>query len=473
MTVVNSTPVPKASWRELWRTGLLGRFNLLCLGVWLHAADMLVTATTTPSIVDDIGGVPFVSWMISLYQVGAIIAGAASAMLAKRSSIRRTLIAAALVYGLGCTIAAVASQMLVLLIGRFIQGIGGGLMLSLCYLAIQRWFAPHLWTRLFGINAFVWGAGSLLGPLIGGVFANYHAWRLAFWSFALQAALLAVLALRYLPAEPPLDRHARDWPVAPLLILLAATLIIAQSGITGQSSLAIAGCLSGAALLYTAARLDRRSNPSARLLPQRLLQIRAPIGAGLLMVFALSVGTTGFWAYGPLILQVLFGVNPLFSGYALAAEALAWSLATLAVSAAPVSADRALIRGGAIAVALGAAAFAVVLPAGSLSGIVLCSVLQGVGFGLFWPAVVHRLVRLTDESEQPLAAASPSTIQRIGYAVGTAVAGIAANLSGLAAGASMEAARNAAFWVFAAFFPVLAVALYGAWRFTAAETHLR
>jgi MFS family permease len=433
--------------------------------VWLHAADMLVTATTTPSIVAEIGGVPFVSWMISLYQVGAIIAGAASARLCEQHSIKRTLIAAAALYGVGCVIAALAPHMLVLLVGRFIQGIGGGLLLSLCYVAIQQWFAPHLWSRLFGINAFIWGAGSLLGPLIGGVFANLHAWRLAFWSFALQAVLLCVLAGRLLPAEAPRARgETRGWPLAPLLILLVATMIIAQSGITGQAPLAIAGCACGALLLYVAARLDRAA--PARLLPVQLLKVREPLGAGLLMVFALSVGTTGFWAYGPLILQVLFGTNPLFSGYALAAEALAWSLATMAISGAPIAADRALVRGGAVAVVVGAAGFAAVLPAGSLTGVVVCSVLQGVGFGLFWPAVVHRLVRLSDSNEQALAAASPSTIQRIGYAVGTAIAGIAANLSGLASGVSQPAARLAAFWVFAAFFPILAVALYGAWRFT-------
>ena len=461
---MTSTP-PAGSWRDLRSTRLLGRFTLLCLGVWLHAADMLVTATTTPSIVDDIGGVPYVSWMISLYQVGAIIAGAASAMLSERTSIKRTLMAASLLYAVGCIIAALAPRMSLLLAGRFIQGIGGGLLLSLCYLAIQRWFAPHLWSRLFGINAVVWGAGSLLGPLIGGVFANLHAWRLAFWSFALQAGLLWVLAARQLPAEAPRDRRAYDWPLAPLLLLLLATLTIAQSGVTGQSTLAIIGCAVGAALLYAAARLDRRS--SARLLPAGLLRIRAPVGAGLLMVLALSIGTTGFWAYGPLLLKIMFATNPLFSGYALAAEALAWSLATMAVSGAPVSADRWLIRVGAVAVTVGAAGFAAVLPLGSLTGIMLCSLLQGVGFGMFWPAIVHRLVRLSDASEQALAAASPSTIQRIGYAVGTAIAGIVANLSGLAEGVSTDAAKVAAFWVFAAFFPVLAAGLFGAWRFTA------
>jgi hypothetical protein len=57
-------------------------------------------------------------------------------------------------------------------------------------------------------------------------------------------------------------------------------------------------------------------------------------------------------------------------------------------------------------------------------------------------------------------------VQRIGYAVGTAAAGIAANLSGLIDGVSVAAAKAAGFWVFAAFIPVLVVAVASAWRFT-------
>jgi hypothetical protein len=63
------------AWKGLWISGLLGRFVLLCLGVWLHAADTLVTATVTPAIVDEIGGIAYVSWTILLYQIGAIVAG--------------------------------------------------------------------------------------------------------------------------------------------------------------------------------------------------------------------------------------------------------------------------------------------------------------------------------------------------------------------------------------------------------------
>ena len=184
------------------------------------------------------------------------------------------------------------------------------------------------------------------------------------------------------------------------------------------------------------------------------------------MVFALSAATTGFWAYGPLILKILFDTPALVSGYILAGEALAWSLATVAVSRVPVDSDRWVIRVGASLVALGAGGFALTVPAGTLAGLILCALLQGVGFGLCWPSIVHRLARFSTADERALAVTAPETVQRIGYAVGAAAVGIAANLSGLAAGISIAAVKAAAFWVFAAFLPVLLLALVSAWRFT-------
>jgi MFS family permease len=456
------------------------RFLLLCIGVWLHSADTLVTATIAPSIVDDLGGIAYINWTISLYEVGAIIAGAAAGVMCLRWGIKRVFVGATLLYGGGCVMGAAAPSMGMLISGRFVQGMGGGMLLTLCYVAVERWFAPKLWSRLFAVVAIIWGGGSLLGPLIGGAFAGQHTWRNAFWAFALQAAVLFGLAARWLPAAGRIEPSIGKWPVLPLIVLSAATLIIAEAGAasgTAASGIAtsIIGCFLGTGLLYLAARLDRRAQ--VRLLPAQLLDFRHPIGAGLTMVFALSVATTGFWAYGPLIVKILFGTKPLVTGYILAGEAIAWSLATMAVSSATPSADQWLIRAGAAGVAVGAAGFAIAVPSGSLAGMVVCGLLQGAGFGLCWPAIVHRTVRFSDPAEQSLASASVSTVQRIGYAVGTAAVGIAANVSGLAEEVSAPAAKTAGFWVFAAFIPVLMIALFSAWRFTArqgaVELHLR
>ena len=453
------------TWAEIRATGRLGRFVLLCLAVWLHAADSLVTATAVPAIVADIGGVPYVAWSIALYQIGAIVAGAVAALLCRRHGTERVLRAAALVYALGCVLAALAPDMALFLAARLLQGLGGGTMLALGYVAIQQWFAEHLWGRLFGAQALVWAVGSLLGPLLGGGFVALGFWRGIFWAFALQAALLWLLTAGL--AGRPEGGAAGRLPLCRTALLAVAALMIAQAGVTGSVAGAAALAAAGTVLLYLAAHLDQRA--AERMLPAGLLQVRRPLGAGLLAVFALSAGTTGFWAYGPLLLETLFGITPLVSGYLLAGEALAWSAATMAIAATPLSAGPRLIRLGTTMVVTGAAALALAVPAGSLPGIVACLLLQGAGMGLCWPAIVQRSVRCADATEGTLAAAAPGTVQRIGLAVGAAASGIAANLAGLADGVSPEAARAAGFWVFAAFIPLLALALAAAWRFTAAE----
>jgi MFS family permease len=463
----------RSGWYELRATGLLGRFLVLCMGVLLHSFDTLVTATIAPAIVEDIGGVAYVNWMISLYQLGAIIAGTTTAFLAQRHSVPRLLTSAAITYGGGCAVGALASNMGELLAGRVIQGLGGGMLLSLCYVGIQRWFPHHLWKRLFGVNAVIWGAGSLLGPLIGSAFATFHAWREAFWLFTVLAALLIVLIMVRVPARDPAqalraaESAARTWPVATLLVIVCGTLTIAGSGATGRPMVAIGGCMIGIGLLYLAARMDRRS--ANRLLPLALLRIDHPVGAGLLMLFAIAVATTGFWAYGPLVLKILFNVSPAFSGFALAGESIAWSLGTVAVASLPLSADKALIRAGVAMAGAGAVGFAAAVPTGSLTGIVACALLQGLGFGISWPSIVHRIVHVADPADQARAATSPTTVLRLGYAVGTAATGIAANMAGLADGVSVAAAKAAGFWVFAAFIPIVALSLAGAWRFTATD----
>jgi MFS family permease len=455
----------QSAWRELGRSGRLPQFVLLCLGVWLHAADTLVTATIMPSVIDDIGGVAYVNWTISLYQIGSILAGTATGALSRRLGLRRMLIAGAAIYALGCVANALTPDMAIMLAARFVQGLGGGAMVSLSYVAIQLLFPERLWTRLMAIVAMIWGVAALCGPLIGGLFAHAGSWRGLFWTFAAQAVLLGLAARIFLDEGARGRSDRRRWPWSPLVLLAAATLLIAEAGAVARPALSAPLGAAGLVLLYAAARADRRA--ANRLLPGQLLAITSPLGAGLLMVFMLSAATTAFWAYGPLILQIAFATDPLVSGYLMAAEAIAWSLSTMMISGVRPSADWLVIRLGAGLIALSGVGFTILMPAGALSGILLSMVLQGAGFGLCWPFVVRRMVMLAPAGERDLAASAAPTVQRIGYAVGAAAAGIAANAVGLGDGATLAAAEAAAFWVFAAFLPLFAIGCLAALRFTA------
>jgi MFS family permease len=109
------------------------------------------------------------------------------------------------------------------------------------------------------------------------------------------------------------------------------------------------------------------------------------------------------------------------------------------------------------------------VPAANLIGIIASGIIQGAGFGLCWPPLVARIITLAPAQETALAANAASTVQRIGYAVGAAATGIAANTAGLAEEANRATVQQAGFWIFAGFAPLLLAGLVFTWRFSARD----
>jgi MFS family permease len=103
------------SWKEFLGSPYAASLALVCLAVWLHAADSMIVATLLPSIVAEIGGAALVGWSVSLYEIGSIVAGAASALLTMRFSLRAPMSMAAALFGFGCILSAVSPTMPMLL----------------------------------------------------------------------------------------------------------------------------------------------------------------------------------------------------------------------------------------------------------------------------------------------------------------------------------------------------------------------
>ncbi|HIC79966.1 MAG TPA: MFS transporter, partial [Kiloniellaceae bacterium] len=82
-------------WRDVFTRVYGPSLALVCLGVWLHAADALLVSTMMPAIVAEIGGIRLIAWTVALYEIGSIVAGAASGLLALRLGTRRPMTAAA------------------------------------------------------------------------------------------------------------------------------------------------------------------------------------------------------------------------------------------------------------------------------------------------------------------------------------------------------------------------------------------
>jgi MFS family permease len=188
------------------------------------------------------------------------------------------------------------------------------------------------------------------------------------------------------------------------------------------------------------------------------------VGTGMSMVAAFSIATVSFGLYAPLILTSLHGMALLTTGYIIATESIAWSALSILIANAPPERERLIITVGAFMIAGGVAGFAYAVPHGNLPLILICATLQGGGFGIAWPFVTRMIVAAAPPSERTVASSAVPTMQRLGYAVGAAIAGIIANGAGFSKGLSPETAANAAAWLFIAFLPLALVGCVAGWR---------
>ncbi len=458
-----------AGWADILKTGQLGQFALLSLGIWLHAADTLLVATAMPAAVAEIGGDRLVSWTLSLYLLGSILSGAAASLVAASMGLRRAFVLSALVYTLGCVVSALAPDMIWMLAGRFAQGVGGGLLVALTYVAIQRLFPKDMWPRLLALMSAIWGASAFCGPLIGGLFADLGLWRWGFWVFAIQAVLLAVLVPAFMRPTGRTTVSGQRFPIVRLALLSLAVLCVATAGIYVAPQTSVPLVLAGGVFFYLFLRRDG-SRAKERMFPARPFDIRTVLGAGFLANLALGTAAMSFTVYGPFLLNRIHDVSALTAGYIIAAESVAWSFAAVAFAGVGAVGEKMVIRAGAALIVIAIACMGPAMANGPVWIVLILSILQGMGFGLFWGFLIRRVVASAPETERDSASSAMPTTQQIAFALGAALSGIVANIAGFAETTSPDVMKTIALWLFVSFVPLALLGAAAAWRVSNAAT---
>lgn len=460
----------RVDWANLWRSGDLGRFVFICLGILLHGTNETMIATIMPAMVGELSGVQLVGWSAAIYELGSIVAGAAAGRLVSFVSLRTNMTVAALVYAGGAAVCSAAPSMGWFLAGRLCEGLGGGALVALAFVSVERLFDRAIWPQLFAVMSVIWGIAAFGGPLLGAIAAEWLSWRWAFGMFAAAGLAMAAATAALLRGPRATMPSASPgvlppFPFLPLGILAASILAIAIAGVDIEvlrSSLLLLAGLAGLAAFFA---LDAR-RPAGRLFPSRLFDWSTPVGSGMTMVAAFSVATCAFALYGPLVLTSVHGIPVMTTGYLIAAESIAWSVLSILVANAPPRWERAIIVGGAVMIAAGSTGFAIAVPSGSIPLILLCAILQGGGFGIAWPFVTRIVVASAPEQEQTIASSAVPTMQRIGYATGAAAIGIVANAAGFSEGLSATSAGNVAAVLFLAPVPIAILGVVAAMRAT-------
>ncbi len=444
---MNKNSQAAASWGELYHSGVMPLIVLVSFGAWLHGADELMVSTIAAHIIGSIGGEAHVAWLMALYEIGCIVAAACAALAVLAFGLARSMSTAAVIYGAGCLMSGFASGMEFMLAGRLLQGLGGGAMIAVAFVAIQRSVPEHLIARAYAVLSIAWGFAAFAGPMTGALFAEAGVWRHAFYFYAAQAFVFAAFAIRILPAKTDAGNQLPKMPWR-VLVLAAGVIAIAQAGVEERTLPAVAIAATGLGLVGLFFRLDSRHDDSNRMLPKAPWNFNLPAGAAMMLVLFMAISTMGFITYGPLLLFRLHGIGSMESGALLLLESVGWSVTAIFISGISPRYEKRAIAIGLVLVAGGTGLFAHAIPGGVLWLVAVGALAQGGGFGLAWSFMLRRAILLADPDDKERIASAIPTTQRLGYGLGAAFAGMVANGWGFSQTASQSTMEDVAIAIF-------------------------
>jgi EmrB/QacA subfamily drug resistance transporter len=197
------------------------------LAMFLAALDQTIVAPALPTIGSSLGNAEYLSWIVTAYLLTATAVTPLYGKLADIRGRRPVIFGAIGIFVGGSIISALAPSMLVLVIGRAIQGIGGGGLGALAMTVIGDVVAPRERGQYQGYISGMWGIASLAGPVVGGVLTHKLHWSMIFW-INLPLAMVAVAVLnKPLKKLPPIrGQHRLDLMGATLVILATTSLML-------------------------------------------------------------------------------------------------------------------------------------------------------------------------------------------------------------------------------------------------------
>ncbi|CAN5911847.1 MFS transporter [soil metagenome] len=449
----------KTGWSAVLRPAWLPAIAVLVGGVLLHSMNVLMLATVLPSVVEDVGGAPLMSWTSTAYLASSIIAATCTGYFTAIVGARTAFCAGTLIFGAGALVCALAPSMVQVVAGRFVQGFGGGLLAAMAYVLVRNTFPAALWPRAFILLSGTWSLSILVGPMVGGLFARYGHWRGAFFSVAALSCGLAVVSLVALPRTASSGAVARVPGLRVALICLAIAGMSA-SAVASHPAAKAALFLGAIAALVVTLRVDRAA--AKRLLPSDAFSLHSVTGLGLWLVLLVSIAYSPIQIYVPIFLQALHGLDPLGAGYMVAGASFGWTGISLAVAGLSGARANRMLFIGPVTMAVGLFGIALLLPLQPALIVFGAIALAGAGIGCCWAFIAHKAMSGARPGEGDVAAAAVATVQQTGFALGAAFAGLVANATGLSAGLTRADIADAALWVPASFvLAALAAALVG------------
>ena len=400
------------------------------LATGLAAVDSTIVATAIPQIVGDLGGFSKFPWLFSIYLLAQAVLVPIYGRLSDVFGRKPLLLFGIAVFLVGSVLCGFAWSMVALIVFRGVQGVGAGAILPMTTTIVGDLYAPAERGRIQGYVSSVWGVSAIVGPALGGFFAQYWTWRGIFFVNIPLGLGAAWLLHHHLREHVVRRRHRIDVAGATVLSVALSMLILGllEGGVgwswTSTQSVVL---FAGAAVLLAAFVWIERT-VSEPILPPWIFERRILVAANLagLAIGAILIGQS---SYVPTYAQGVVGVGAVLAGFAMASMTIGWPLAATYAPRLYMRIDfrPTAIIGGVFTI-FGCLLLAVFVQEDSgLWRVAVASFVLGIGMGFASVSTVVAVQSVVGWDRRGVVTGSNMFIRTLGGAVGIAVFGSIAN----------------------------------------------
>ncbi len=434
-----------------YATTTIGLFSLIAFA----AFESMAVTTVMPTVARDLDGFALYALSFAAPFASGVVGMVAAGMWSDRSGPLPPALASLAMFSLGLIVCGAAPTMEILVMGRILQGLGGGAMIVTIYVVVGLIYPTILQPAIFAAFAAAWVLPALFGPALAAFVSEAIGWR---WIFLGMVGLVALAALLVMPtirslAAPPAPRST---PVRQLWwAVLAAVAVMGLELLGSGRGLSLVAAAVALVLVFIGLR---------PLLPDGALVARHGLPAVIVTRGLLSAAFFCAEAYIVYALQELWGLTPTRAGLALTAVGVVWALSSQASSRLGTRVSNvAAMKFGSAVVLLGVVGIAVIVWVRS-DGTAISAltpigayVFASIGMGFAYPRTSVAMLAVTTDEDRGFNSSALSVSDSLGAA-------LALSLSGIAYTAAMRGGMDPFPAVYAIAVAIAALGVVAAWR---------
>ncbi len=301
----------------------------LMFTIMLAAMDTTIVSTAIPHIVGDLGGFSQFSWVYSIYLLAQTVTIPLYGKLADLYGRKPILLFGMLIFIIGSVASAASWNMMALIVFRGVQGLGAGSIMATVNTLAGDLYSVEERAKVQGWLSSVWGIAAIMGPSLGGAFAEYVTWR---WIFLINlpiGVIAMVMIIVFLKEKIVQQKHHIDYPGAAMMLISGVSLIFTLMQL-GQGwslfSLRTMGMLLlSVFLIYSTIRMQKKSPEP--IMPNWIWRNKVLVGSNLAMICMGSI-MLGPSMFLPVFSQSVLGLGAIAAGFVLGSMSIGWPLAS-------------------------------------------------------------------------------------------------------------------------------------------------